>query len=69
MDLRTIRELVGHAIDNGIASNRRQALEYLASLRWCEDRYWDAWDEMGQPDPDRDYDDHGGRRGFAYQEY
>jgi len=57
MDLRTIRELVGHAIDNGIASNLRQALEYLDNLRWREDRYWDAWEEMGQPDPDRMRDD------------
>lgn len=57
MRLSIIRELVNHAIDTQLVSTRREALEYLESLRWREDRYWEADDERHGPDPDRMRDD------------
>jgi len=57
MRLSMIRELVGHAIDNGIASNVREALEHLEWCRWREDVYFERFEEARQPDPDRWYDE------------
>ena len=57
MRLSMIRELVGHAIDNGIASNIREALEHIEWCRWREDVYFERFEEARQPDPDRRYDE------------
>lgn len=45
MRLSMIRELVGHAIDNGIASNVRGALEHIEWCRWREDVYFERFEE------------------------